>query len=48
MSSPECTGCQKGLVFMAKVVISNNEAKIKRLRLCSSCRSVLMKSIKDL
>ena len=44
----ECTACEKGLVFVAEVIFSENEAKIKKLCLCDSCRKILNKIIKEL
>lgn len=41
----ECTGCEKGLLWVAKVVTTKSEAKLKELRLCDSCRKALIKSV---
>ena len=40
-----CVGCNKGLAFAAKVLMSDNDAEKKELRLCPSCKSVLIKCL---
>ena len=43
----KCTGCEKGLLWVAKVVTAKNEAELKELRLCNKCRKILIKSVND-
>ena len=47
MSQKECTGCDKGLVFIAKVVINGTTAEFDKLRLCELCRVALHKTIEE-
>ena len=42
-----CTGCKKGLLWVAKVVTTKSEAELKELRLCDSCRKALIKSVNE-
>ena len=36
-----CTGCKKGLAFVAERIISGKDSELKKMRLCSRCRSIL-------
>ena len=42
----KCTGCKKGLVFVAKVIMYGTEKDRKALMLCSKCRELLTITIK--
>jgi len=43
----ECTGCEKGLKYVAKIVIEGNEAKLSKLRLCKECRNNLLATVNE-
>ncbi len=41
----DCTGCDKGLEYVAKIIIADNEEKLAKMRLCDSCRKTLTVTI---
>lgn len=42
-----CTGCEKGLVYVAKKIVNGTEAECKKLHLCDKCRATLIKTVKE-
>lgn len=45
--SEGCTACEKGLLYVAKKVTSGKDAEIKKLKLCSKHRKVLIESVNE-
>jgi len=40
-----CTACMHGLVYVAEIIMSDNEAEIKKLKLCNNCRTILIRTV---
>ncbi len=40
-----CTACEMGLVYVAKIVVAENKAEFKKLRLCNSCRNIMIETL---
>ena len=45
ISSPMCTVCEKGLVYVAKIIAYEDDAAIKKLFLCDVHRALLIESV---
>ncbi|KKN75902.1 hypothetical protein LCGC14_0376100 [marine sediment metagenome] len=43
----DCTACEKGFLFVVEAVLSENEARIKKLVLCDTCRAVINSTLKE-
>ncbi len=41
----ECIGCKKGVVFVAKVIVSDDADEIAKLSLCDKCRKILLTTV---
>jgi len=44
---PGCTACEKGLLYVAEKIISNDEKEIRKLRVCGNCQKILIKTVED-
>jgi len=41
----KCTACEKGFVFVARIVLRGGQEELKALRLCRKCKDILITSI---
>ena len=42
-----CTGCEKGLVWVAKKVVQGKEKELKKLKLCPICRAIMIRTVEE-
>ncbi len=43
----DCTGCTKGLDYVVDVILSDDNFKFDKLKLCLSCKTLLIETVKE-